>query len=191
MRIVFASGNKHKLEEIKAAIPPGFEIISMRELPFDGEIEEYGTTLEQNAAIKARFIHDRFDVNCFSDDTGLEVAALGGAPGVYSARYAGVGCSFEDNVNKLLHEMEGETDRRARFRTVICLIEGDTEHFFEGTVNGTIASEPRGSEGFGYDPVFIPEGGDRTFAQMTTSEKNTLSHRARAVEKLADFLRAL
>lgn len=191
MKIVFASGNKHKLEEIKAAVPAGFEVISMRDLPFEGEIEEHGTTLEENAAIKARFIYEHFGQNCFADDTGLEINALGGAPGVYSARYAGEGCSFADNVAKVLGEMEGKADRSARFRTVICLVLEGREYFFEGIVKGTITLENHGTGGFGYDPVFVPEGERRTFAQMSMEEKNTLSHRARAVRKLADFLGAL
>lgn len=191
MKIVFASGNKHKLEEIKAALPGDFEIISMRDLPFEGEIEEHGTTLEGNAAIKARFIHEHFGQNCFADDTGLEIAALGGAPGVYSARYAGEGCSFSDNVKKVLGEMEGKTNREARFRTVICLILESREYFFEGIVKGAITRESRGTGGFGYDPIFVPEGEERTFAQMDLEEKNTLSHRALAVRELARFLGAL
>lgn len=191
MKIVFASGNKHKLEEIKAALPGDFEIISMRDLPVEGEIEEHGTTLEGNAAIKARFIHEHFGQNCFADDTGLEIAALGGAPGVYSARYAGEGCSFSDNVKKVLGEMEGKTNREAQFRTVICLILEGREYFFEGTVKGAITRESRGTGGFGYDPIFVPEGEQRTFAQMDMKEKNTLSHRALAVRELARFLGAL
>lgn len=191
MRIAFASGNKHKLEEIRKVLPQNILLVSMRDLPFDGEIEEYGKTLEENAAIKARFIHEHFGVDCFADDTGLEVMALQGRPGVYSARYAGEACSFEDNVKKLLGEMEGVDDRSARFRTVICLIINGKENLFEGIVSGSITTAPHGSQGFGYDPVFVPEGHQQTFAEMDIDEKNEISHRARAVKALSAFLGSL
>lgn len=191
MRIVFASGNKHKLEEISQKLPSTLDVVSMRDIGFAGEIEEPGETLEENARIKAHFICDRFGVNCFADDTGLEVEALNGAPGVYSARYAGPDCSFQDNVNKLLKALEGEENRKARFRTVIHLILDGREQVFQGIVNGSISLSASGSDGFGYDPIFVPDGFDRTFAEMTLKEKNTISHRALAVEKLASFLHAL
>lgn len=191
MSIVFASGNRHKLEEIRQKLPDHLDIISMRDLGFDGDIEEPGETLEENARIKAAFIHDRYRVDCFADDTGLEVEALDGAPGVYSARYAGEGCSFADNVQKLLREMTGKSNRKARFRTVIHLILEGKEYVFDGVVNGSITSEAHGTDGFGYDPVFMPDGYDRTFAEMSLEEKNRISHRALAVEKLSSFLHSL
>lgn len=191
MSIVFASGNRHKLEEVQQKLPDHLDVISMRDIGFNGDIEEPGETLEENARIKAAFIHDRYRVDCFADDTGLEVEALNGAPGVYSARYAGEGCSFGDNVEKLLREMTGKANRKARFRTVIHLFLANKEYVFDGVVNGTITTESHGTDGFGYDPVFMPDGYDRTFAEMTLEEKNAISHRALAVEKLSGFLHSL
>lgn len=188
MDIILATNNRHKLDEIKAKVPDHITIISLHDAVGAIDIPETGETLEENAAIKARAIWNLTRRPCLSDDTGLEVAALNGAPGVYSARYAGEGCSFLDNVNKLLREMEGKTDRRARFRTVICLIINNKEYFFEGIVNGRITAQPRGVEGFGYDPVFEPDGFDRTFAQMTLDEKNAISHRGLAVQAVSKWL---
>ena len=188
MEIILATNNRHKVDEIKAATPAGVNVISLHDAVGNIDIPETGETLEANAAIKARAIWALTQRPCLSDDTGLEVEALGGAPGVYSARYAGEGCSFLDNVNKLLREMEGKTDRRARFRTVICLIINNKEYFFEGIVNGHITTRPRGVEGFGYDPIFKPDGSDRTFAQMTLDEKNAISHRGLAVQAVSKWL---
>jgi len=166
-KIVFATNNKHKLEEIKSILKDKFEIISLKELGFEGDIPETGVTLKENASQKSHYIHDRYGVNCFADDTGLEVEALNGEPGVYSARYAGENCSYDDNVNKLLKELGDETNRKASFKTVISLIYDDKEYIFEGKVDGIITKEKHGDGGFGYDPVFLPDGYDQTFAEMS------------------------
>jgi XTP/dITP diphosphohydrolase len=187
MEIVFATNNKHKLEEARVILPE-IKIISLEELGFREEIPEPHNTLEANAFEKARRIHDQFNCNCFSDDTGLEIDFLDGEPGVHSARYAGDNASFQDNVEKVLDKMSGADSRAARFRTVVALILDVNEHTFEGSVEGSISRQPQGKEGFGYDPIFRPIGDQRTFAEMTLSEKNTYSHRARAMEKLANFL---
>jgi len=200
--LVFATNNKHKLQEVQKLLPANIHLITLAEAGINEDIAETGTTLEANAYIKSRFVFDRTDLNCFADDTGLEVEALNGAPGVYSARYAGEHCSFTDNVNKLLQEMKDKDNRKARFRTVISLILNEQEYFFEGIVEGEITREPRGTEGFGYDPVFqpsppSPKSRDAisrrllTFAEMTLEEKNKISHRARAVEKLVEFLKSV
>ncbi|MEZ4720750.1 MAG: RdgB/HAM1 family non-canonical purine NTP pyrophosphatase [Flavobacteriales bacterium] len=186
--LIFATGNEHKLEEIREKLPNGFAVTSMREIGFDGDIPETGKTLSENASIKADFIHSKYNVDCFADDTGLEIEALGGEPGVFSARYAGENCSFEDNTRKVLDKLSGISNRQARFVTVIHLILGNKHYSFNGLINGTITSEPRGEKGFGYDPIFIPSGQTRTFAEMSLDEKNQISHRAIAVKKLADFL---
>ena len=186
--LVFVTNNKHKLAEIREILDGHFAIRSLAEIGFSEEIEETAPDLEGNALLKARHIHDRFGWNCFADDTGLEVAALGGAPGVYSARYAGEDATYADNVNKLLEAMAGIADRSARFRTVIALILDDKEYLFDGAVDGEILTEEAGSSGFGYDPVFRPVGLDLSFAEMSSIEKNAISHRGRAVEKLKSFL---
>ena len=191
MDILFASNNAHKVEEVRAALPPQFTIRSLREVMGDVDIPETGVTLEENAAIKARFLFAETGMNCFADDTGLEITALNGAPGVYSARYAGEGCTFDDNMNKVLANLDGKTDRSARFRTVICLILGGKEYFFEGEIKGEILTSRVGEQGFGYDPIFKPEGYQLTFAQMTVEQKNTISHRGLAVQKLVEFLKAV
>ncbi len=191
MKLVFATNNKHKLEEVKKLLPQQFQLITLAEAGIHSDIPETGTTLEENAAIKSRFVFERTGQNCFADDTGLEVEALNGAPGVYSARYAGEKCSFADNVNKLLREMSSKESRKAKFRTVISLILAGKEYLFEGIVEGEITRETKGIEGFGYDPVFKPDGFEKTFAEMTLEEKNKISHRARAVEKLVEFLSSL
>lgn len=188
MEIVFATNNAHKLREVQAVLGDGFTLSTPRDCGITEEIPEEQETLEGNASQKSHYIHDRTGRNCFADDTGLEVAALGGAPGVHSARYATDGHDFAANNRLLLKNLEGVTDRRARFRTVISLILDGEEHLFEGIVEGHIAQCASGSEGFGYDPLFIPEGSAKTYAEMDPAEKNALSHRGRAVRKLAEFL---
>ena len=188
-KLVFATNNPHKLEEVRAILGSDVEVLSLRDIGCTADIPETADTLEGNALLKARFVASRYGVDCFADDTGLEVAALDGAPGVYSARFAGPGCTPADNVRKLLGLMQDAGDRSARFRTVVALIRGGKEYCFEGMVGGTVARTPAGCGGFGYDPVFVPEGYDRTFAELPPAEKNRISHRARAVAKLADFLR--
>jgi len=190
MEIVFASNNAHKVEEVRAKLPAHFKVLSMREVLGDVDIPETGTTLDENAAIKARYLFDRTGKNCFADDTGLEITALNGEPGVYSARYAGEGCSFDDNMNKVLHNLQGKTNRSARFRTVICLILDGKEHFFTGEVKGEMLTERVGEKGFGYDPIFRPDDFAETFAQMSMEQKNAISHRGLAVQKLVEFLSA-
>lgn len=189
--LVFATNNAHKLREVRQMLPPGVEIRSLSEIGCDADIPETASTLEGNAELKARFVNERFDgCDVFADDTGLEVYALNGAPGVFSARYAGPGHDSKANMERLLREMEGVADRRARFRTVIALIRNGKLQFVEGIVEGTIALAPQGSDGFGYDPVFIPaEATDgRSFAQMTPQEKNEISHRGRAMAALKNIL---
>ncbi len=188
MEILFASNNAHKVEEVRAALPRQFTLRTLREVMGNVDIPETGVTLEENAAIKARFLFAETGMNCFADDTGLEISALNGAPGVYSARYAGEGCSFEDNVNKVLLNLKGETDRSACFRTVICLILQGKEYFFEGEIKGQILACRLGNQGFGYDPIFKPNGYDLTFAEMPLELKNTISHRGLAVQQLVGFL---
>ena len=191
-KLVFASNNAHKLSEIRALLGDRIEVVSLSDLQCHDEIPETADTLEGNALIKARYVWERFGLYCFADDTGLEVEALGGAPGVYSARFAGEHATFEDNVSLLLERLSGVAEpRRARFRTVIALIDEYGTHFFEGSVDGEITLERSGNHGFGYDPVFRPEGREETFAQLTEQEKNSMSHRGRAVQKLVNYLRAL
>lgn len=186
--IIFATNNAHKLAEVQAVLGDGFRLLTPAECGITEDIPETQPTLEGNAAQKARYIFERTHKNCFADDTGLEVTALEGAPGVRSARYASDGHDFEANNRLLLNNLKGITDRRARFRTAICLILDGREHRFEGVVEGRIAEKPSGAGGFGYDPLFVPEGFNRTFAEMTADEKNEVSHRGRAVRKLAQFL---
>lgn len=190
MRIVFATNNSHKLDEIRNILGSSFEVMSLNELECHDDIPETGTTLEENARQKAQYIYDKYHCNVFADDTGLEVDALGGEPGVYSARYAGgEGHDSEANMTKLLKNLEGEDNRKAQFRTVIALILDGKTSLFDGIVKGEIIKERRGGEGFGYDPIFQPEGYDKTFAELGNDIKNTISHRARAVAKLAAFLK--
>lgn len=190
MRIVFATNNIHKLDEIRNILGSSFEVMSLNELGCHDDIPETGTTLEENARQKAQYIYDKYHCNVFADDTGLEVDVLGGEPGVYSARYAGgEGHDSEANMTKLLKNLEGETNRKAQFRTVIALILDGKTSLFDGIVEGEIIKERRGGEGFGYDPIFQPEGYDKTFAELGNDIKNTISHRARAVAKLAAFLK--
>ncbi len=186
--IIFATNNKHKLAEVEAILGDRFRLRTLGECGITEEIPEDMPTIEGNALQKAWYVHERTGENCFADDTGLEVAALNGAPGVHSARYATDGHDFEANTRLLLRNMEGVADRRARFRTVIALILDDREYTFEGIVNGTISETPSGSGGFGYDPVFVPEGSGESFAEMSPECKNAVSHRGRAVAKLAEFL---
>ena len=191
-KLVFASNNAHKLSEIRAILGDRIEIISLSDLQCHDEIPETADTLEGNALIKARYVWEHYGLYCFADDTGLEVEALGGAPGVYSARFAGEHASFEDNVSLLLERLSGvAAPRRARFRTVVALIDEYGTHFFEGSVDGEITLERSGNHGFGYDPIFRPEGREETFAQLTEQEKNSMSHRGRAVQKLVRYLQAL
>jgi non-canonical purine NTP pyrophosphatase, rdgB/HAM1 family len=189
MKIVFATNNKHKLEEIKDILGKDFEIVSLAEIGCHEDIPETGLTLEENARQKSTYIVEHYNHDCFADDTGLEVDALNGEPGVHSARYAeGTDHDSEANMRKLLSKMLNVKDRTARFRTVISLIINGVEHQFEGRVEGRIATEKHGKEGFGYDPIFIPEGYDKSFAELGEEVKNQISHRARAVKKLAEYL---
>lgn len=186
--VVFATGNEHKVKEVNAALKGAFEAISLRSIGCEEELPENSPTLEGNALEKARYVHQHYQVDCFSEDTGLEVEALDGAPGVYSARYAGPARDAEANMALLLDRLHGIENRRARFRTVIALILDGQEYTFEGVVNGSIAHEKKGAQGFGYDPIFMPDGFSRTFAQMSAEEKNAISHRGRAMGKLKAFL---
>ena len=189
MKIVFATNNKHKLEEIKDILGKDFEIVSLAEIGCHEDIPETGLTLEENARQKSTYIVEHYNHDCFADDTGLEVDALNGEPGVHSARYAeGTDHDSEANMRKLLSKMANVKERTARFRTVISLIINGVEHQFEGRVEGRIATEKHGKEGFGYDPIFIPEGYDKSFAELGEEVKNQISHRARAVKKLAECL---
>lgn len=189
-KLVFATNNAHKLDEIRAILGDRVEVLSLKDIHCEADIPETADTLEGNAALKAEYIYKNYGLDCFADDTGLEVEVLGGAPGVYSARYAGgEGHDSEANMKKLLVELEGKTNRKAQFRTAICLIEDGTEHLFEGVVKGEIIEKKRGCSGFGYDPVFVPEGYTETFAEMGNEEKNKISHRARATQKLCDYLK--
>lgn len=187
--LIFATNNGHKLSEVRQLLEGSVVIKSLRDINLEGDIPETADTLQGNALQKAEWIYSRTGKDCFADDTGLEVDALDGAPGVYSARYAGEGCSFEDNMNKLLKAMDGKENRKARFRTVICLIENGERRYFEGIVEGTITTEKHGAEGFGYDPIFLPEGQGQTFAEMSGELKNSISHRGRAVQKLVEYLK--
>lgn len=191
MKIVFATNNAHKLSEVQAVLGSEFELVTPLECGITEDIPETQPTLEGNASQKSHYLYDRTGLDCFADDTGLEVAALGGAPGVHSARYATDGHDFPANNRLLLKNMESVQDRRARFRTVISLLLSGEEHQFEGVVEGHIIEHETGHEGFGYDPLFMPDGYQRTFAQMTLDEKNEVSHRARAVRKLAAYLHNL
>ena len=187
-KIVFATNNKNKLIEIRKAIGTQFEILSLADVNIETEIPEDFETLEENAMQKAKFISDKTGLNVFADDTGLIVDAIDGRPGVYSARYAGLDCNPEDNMNKLLDELQGKEDRKARFKTVIALILDSKEYVFEGVCEGSITTLKSGKKGFGYDPVFQPSGYDITFAEMNIDTKNKISHRGKAVVKLIDFL---
>ncbi len=187
-KLVFATNNAHKLSELRQIIGDRFELLSLGDIGCHDDIPETADTLEGNAILKARWVKDRYGYDCFADDTGLEVDALGGQPGVYSARFAGPGHDSKANMNKLLSMLDGEENRDARFRTVIALIKDGETHLFEGIVDGEITESPAGTDGFGYDPVFRPEGWKMTFAEATPDEKNAVSHRGRAVAKLIAYL---
>jgi len=191
IKIVFATHNPHKLREVAALTPPFIELVGLYQIGCNEDIPETATTLEGNALLKAKYVYENYNLNCFADDTGLEVEALGGMPGVYSARYAGDAKDSNANIEKLLKELQGQSNRKARFKTVIYMIRDGKEIMFEGLVNGTIATEKHGVEGFGYDPVFIPCGYSKSFAQMPLSEKNEISHRALAFDKLAKYLQGI
>ena len=191
-KLVFATNNAHKLDEISSILGEKVELLSLKDIHCHVDIPETADTLEGNAMLKAEYIYKNYGLDCFADDTGLEVEALNGAPGVYSARYAGSeGHNAEANMLKLLHELEGKDNRRAQFRTAISLILDEKEYLFEGIIKGEIIKEKRGDSGFGYDPVFVPEGYDRTFAELGNEIKNQISHRALAVNKLCEFLRSI
>lgn len=189
MRLILATNNQHKVEEIRAVLPPGIELLTLQEAGITVDIPEPYETLQENAREKATTILRLTGAACFSEDTGLEVFSLNGEPGVRSARYAGENASPPENIEKLLHQLEGKADRRAQFRTVVCLLLNGKEHYFEGRCAGRIADRLRGQEGFGYDPVFIPDGADRSFAEMTLEEKNAYSHRRKAMDSLVLFLK--
>jgi XTP/dITP diphosphohydrolase len=187
-QLVFATNNRHKLDEVAAKTGDQIKLLSLEDIGCFEDIPETGNTFRENASIKSRYIYNGYNLDCFGDDSGLEIDALNGEPGVYSARYAGTHGDHEANMDKVLEKLAGETNRKARFRTVISLIMNGEEYFFEGTVEGTIRNVRSGSKGFGYDPIFQPDGYYITFAEMTMDEKNMISHRARAVEKLIAFL---
>ena len=187
-KLVFVTNNAHKLEEISSILGGKMELLSLKDIQCTADIPETADTLEGNAIQKAEYIHRHYGLDCFADDTGLEVEALDGAPGVYSARYAGEGHDSEANMQKLLHNLEGKDNRKAQFRTAICLIMNDEQHLFEGICRGEIIKEKRGGAGFGYDPIFVPEGYTETFAELGNDIKNTISHRAKAVQMLCEFL---
>lgn len=187
-KLVFATNNKHKLDEVRDIIGAEIQILSLEDIKCLDDIPETADTLEGNALLKARYIKQKYGYDCFADDTGLEVQALNNAPGVYSARYAGDAKDSKANMRKVLTELEGKEDRTSQFRTVIALIAGEKEYLFEGVVTGIIIEKERGTAGFGYDPVFVPEGYNETFAELGTDVKNNISHRAEAVKKLKLFL---
>ncbi len=187
-KLVFATGNAHKIAEVNRLLDGFYEVVPMAEVGITEDIPETADTLEGNALLKARYVYAHTGMDCFSEDTGLEVEALGGRPGVHSARYAGADKDAAANMRKLLQELEGQLNRRARFRTVIALILDGKEYLFEGIAPGHIATAPSGKKGFGYDPIFVPEGHERTFAEMTADEKNAISHRGKAVAQLVEFL---
>jgi len=188
-KLCFATNNAHKTQEIGALLGPFFVLQNLKDIGCTEELPETQPTIEGNALQKARYVFDHYQVSCFADDTGLEVEVLNGEPGVVSARYAGEHRSDHDNIKLLLSKLETQENRRARFKTVIAWIDNGREEYFEGIITGTITHAPRGTKGFGYDPVFIPDGSERTFAEMDMDEKNLISHRAIAVKKLVNFLR--
>ena len=189
MKLVFATNNRHKLQEVRDIVGDRVEVLSLADIDCHDDIPEIADTLQGNALIKARHIYEKYGLDCFADDTGLEVETLGGAPGVYSARYAGDECDSEANMQKLLENLTGKSNRNAQFRTVIALIVKGEEMLFNGIVKGIIATEKKGDSGFGYDPVFIPEGCSESFAQMSCEMKNSMSHRFRATQQLGNYLK--
>lgn len=190
MKLIFASNNENKIKEVKAKLP-SYEIIGLKEFGINEDIPETAKTIEGNASIKSTYIYDQYKTNCFSDDTGLEIEALDGEPGVYSARYAGEEKNADKNMDLVLEKLANKENRNARFKTVISLFLDGKEYLFEGIVNGTIIKEKRGEKGFGYDPIFVPNGYTKTFAELPLEEKNKISHRALAVDQLVDFLENL
>lgn len=188
MKLVFATQNEHKVKEIQQLMPQGIEVRSLKQIGCSEDIPETAKTLEGNATMKSMYVIENYNVDCFADDTGLEIEALNGEPGVYSARYAGPEKDAHKNMDLVLEKLKNKNDRKARFRTVISLVIDRKEHQFEGIVSGVITNEKSGNEGFGYDPIFQPDGYDITFSEMSTTEKNKISHRGRAVKKLIDFL---
>ena len=188
MKIVFATNNEHKLDEINKISKGQLEILSLSDINCHKDIPETGNTLKENALIKAQYVKDKFGLDSFADDTGLEVEALNNAPGIYSSRYAGPECDSDKNMQKLLHDLQGKENRKAQFRTVIALILNEEEYFFEGIVKGKIIEQKEGTNGFGYDPIFKPSGYDKTFGELSEDIKNSLSHRAIATKKLVAFL---
>lgn len=189
--IVFATNNEHKLSEVASMLGDAYKVLGLKDIGCDEDIPETADTLQGNALIKAKYVYEKYGKNCFSDDTGLEVEALNNAPGVYSARYAGVDKDAEANMNKLLSELGGQANRKAQFRTAVALIIDGEELLFEGKVEGQIIEEKRGGKGFGYDPIFIPDGYEKTFAELSSEVKNSISHRGRAVQKLIKYLESI
>ncbi|SDM81992.1 XTP/dITP diphosphohydrolase [Daejeonella rubra] len=187
MELVFASNNQHKVDEVQAMIGSNIILKSLNDIGCLDEIPETGDTFAENAGQKSRYVYERYHIDCFADDSGLEIDALGGEPGVNSAHYSG-SRDFEDNMSLVLERLSGKTDRKARFKTVISMIKGGKEHLFEGSIEGNITLQRSGSKGFGYDPIFVPEGYDISFAEMSPEEKNRISHRAKAMQKLISFL---
>ena len=188
LQLVFATNNRHKLEEVAAKINGEIQLLTLEDIGCKEDIEETGSTFKENASIKSHYVYDKYYLNCFGDDSGLIIDALNGEPGVYSARYAGEHGNHAANIARVLDKLKEIENRKARFKTIISLIWNGNEHFFDGTVEGTIRYETTGSGGFGYDPIFQPDGYDITFAEMTMEAKNQISHRARAMEKLISFL---
>lgn len=191
MKLVFATNNQHKLEEVSAILGNSIELLSLKDINCDTDIPETADTLEGNALLKAQYIYNNFGINCFADDTGLEIEVLNNEPGVYSARYAGENKNSEANMLKVLDNLREKENRKARFRTVIALILNGKEYLFEGIINGKITNSKQGSAGFGYDPIFMPEGYNETFAELGNNIKNKISHRALAINKLSDFLKTI
>lgn len=191
MKLIFATHNKNKLKEVKSLMPSSIELLSLDDISFNDEIEETADTIEGNALLKAKTIFEKTGTNCFADDSGLLVDALNGAPGVYSARYAGEQKNDEDNMQKLLHELNDKPNRNAHFKTVMALIIDGKEYLFEGKIEGKIILEKLGTNGFGYDPIFVPDGYNETFAQLDSETKNNISHRARALQKMLEFLKTI
>lgn len=191
MKLIFATHNKNKAKEVRSLMPDFIELLSLDDINFHTEIEENASTLEGNALLKAKTIFEKTGINCFADDSGLLVDALNGEPGVYSARYAGSQKSDEDNMQKLLLELQNKLDRNAHFKTVMALIIDGKEYLFDGKIEGKIISEKMGTNGFGYDPIFVPDGYNETFAQLNSETKNKISHRARALQKMLEFLKTL
>lgn len=191
MKLIFATHNKNKLKEVKSLMPSSIELLSLDEINFNDEIEETANTIEGNALLKAKTIYEKTGINCFADDSGLLVDALNGAPGVYSARFAGEQKNDQDNMQKLLHELNDKPNRNAHFKTAMALIIDGKNYLFEGKIEGKIIAEKMGTNGFGYDPIFVPEGYTETFAQLDSETKNKISHRARALKKLLDFINSI